>query len=74
MSGKATTLLGILVAAALGIYFKWRLPRRASSGMPKPKSAQSIAGRPVDTDDDGLADIIKRARPALERARELYGH
>ena len=44
------------------------------SSLPKPKSAQSIAGRPVDTDDDGLADIIKRARPALERARELYGH
>jgi Arc/MetJ family transcription regulator len=28
--------------------------------------------RRIDIDDDAAADIIKRARPALERARELY--
>ena len=28
--------------------------------------------RRIDIDDVTAADIIKRARPALERARELY--
>ena len=66
MSGKTTTLLGIAVAAALGIYLKWR---RAASGVLKPKS--SLPGSSIE--DDGLADIIKRVRPALDRARKLYG-
>ena len=69
MSGKTATLLGIAVAAALGIYLKWR---RAASCVLKPKSSL-----PVDRsfiDDDGLADIIKRVRPALDRARKLDGY
>ena len=73
MSGKATALLGIVGAAALGTYFKWRRPRRAPSGVVGSKSSVSIRSpRHIDIDDDAAADIIKRARPALERARELY--
>jgi hypothetical protein len=68
MSGKATALLGIVGAAAVGIYFKWRRPRRASSDVSKPKRGRQR----IELDDDAAADIIKRARPALERARELY--
>jgi Arc/MetJ family transcription regulator len=67
MSGKATALLGIAGAAALGIYFKWQWPRRASDA-PQPKRRRQR----VEIDDDAAADIIKRARPALERARESY--
>jgi hypothetical protein len=73
MSGKTRALLGIASAAALGIYFKSRRPRRAPSGVREPKSSVSIRSpRRIDIDDDAAADIIKRARPALERARELY--
>ena len=73
MSRKATALLGIVGAAALGIYFKCGRPRRARSGVLEPTSSVSIrsTGR-IDIDDDAAADIIKRARPALELARELY--
>lgn len=66
MSGKAIALLGIVGAAALGIYFKWRRPRREPSDGLEPDP------RCIDIDDDTAADIIRRARPALERARELY--
>jgi hypothetical protein len=31
-----------------------------------------LSPRRIDIDDDAAPDIIKRARPALERARELY--
>jgi len=70
MTGKATTLLAIAIAAALGIYLKWRVPRRAASDVLKPKGAP-LADRAF-SDDDGLADIIKRLMPALDRARKLY--
>jgi hypothetical protein len=73
MSGKATALLGIVGAASLGIYFKWRHLRRAPSDVLESKSSASIrSSRRIEIDDDAAADIIKRARPALERARELY--
>ena len=73
MSGKATALLGIVGAAAVGIYFKWRRPRPAPSDVIEPKGSVSFrsSGR-IEIDDDAAADIIKRARPALERARESY--
>ncbi len=75
MSRKATALLGVFGAAALGVYIESRRARRASSGMLEPQSSLSIrnAGH-VDIDDDEAADIIRRARPALERARELYAY
>ena len=75
MSRKATALLGFFGAAALGVYIESRRARRASSGMLEPKSTVSVpnAGR-IDIDDDAAADIIRRARPALERARELYAY
>jgi hypothetical protein len=71
MSGKATALFGIIGAAALGIYFKWRRPGRAPSGVLEPKSSFPRP-RLIEIDDDAAADIIKRARPALERAYQLY--
>ena len=70
MSRKTTALLGIIGAATVGIYFKWRRPLRAPSDVLESKNSETI--RRVDIDDDAAADIIKRARPALERARELY--
>jgi hypothetical protein len=66
MSGKATALLGIIGAAAVGICFQLRRPRQALSDVRKVESQR------IEIDDDAAADIIKRARPALERARELY--
>jgi len=42
MSGKATALLGIVGAAAVGIYFKWRRPRRAPWDVIEPKGSVSF--------------------------------
>jgi hypothetical protein len=66
MSGKATALLGIIGAATVGICFQLRRPRRALSDVCRVESQR------IEIDDDAAADIIKHARPALERARELY--
>ena len=73
MSGKATALFGIIGAAALGIYFKSRRSARVPSGGLEPKvSVFMPRARSIEIDDDAAADIIKRARPALERAYDLY--
>ena len=69
MSRKATALLGIVGAAAVGIYFKWRRSRRVPSDV---RSASTFCSRRIEIDDDAAADIIMRAKPALERARESY--
>jgi hypothetical protein len=75
MSGRVTALLGVVGAAALGIYIKARWSRRGPSDVLGPGSSVPIpsAGR-VDIDDDAAAEIIKRARPELERARGLYAY
>jgi hypothetical protein len=66
MTGKATALCGVIGAAAVGMYFQLRRPRRVLLDVRKVESQR------IDIDDDAAADIIRRARPALERARELY--
>jgi hypothetical protein len=75
MSGRVIALSGAVGAAAVGIYIKWRLARKASSNMVEPQSSVPTR-RPgsIDIDDDAAADIIMRARPELERARELYAY
>jgi len=73
MSGKVTAVLGIVGAATLGIYFKWRHRRRVPSDVLESRSSASLRSpRRIEIDDDAAADIIKRARPSLERARESY--
>jgi hypothetical protein len=75
MSGKATTLLGVLGVAAVGVYIKMRWSSTAPSGISKNKSFGKIDRvRRIDIDDDTAAEIIKRARPQLERAVEVYAH
>ena len=64
MSGRAIALLGAVCVAALGIYIKSRRAGGAASDL-------LHFGR-IEIDDDAAADIIKRARPALDQARELY--
>ena len=76
MSGRATAILGISGAAALGIWIKVRRKRRASSGRLE-RHTSGYRGNlrrlsSIDIDDDTAAEIIKRARPELERARALY--
>jgi hypothetical protein len=75
MSGRtAATLLGVVGAAALGIFINMRRARKARTGiMLEPKSSVRSPGH-VDIDDDAAAEIIKRAKPELERARELYAY
>ena len=72
MSGKLTTLLGIVGITGLGIYFTSRGSRRVPSKVSPKPSMSSGGARSIDIDDDAVAEIIRRARPALERARQLY--
>jgi len=73
MSGKATALLGILGGAALGFYIQKRRTRRAPVEIFDPKRSVCIGrARRIEIDDDTAAEIIRRARPALERAVEVY--
>jgi hypothetical protein len=80
MSGKATALLGIVGAAAVGIYFKWQRPptgavgrRRTPSDVIEPKGSVSFrSSRRIEIDDDAAADIIKAfVRP--QNAGEAVG-
>lgn len=75
MSGRtAATLLGVVGAAALGIFINVRRVRKARTGiMIEPKS--TVRGpEHVNIDDDAAAEIIKLAKPEFERARELYAY
>ena len=72
MSRLLTALLGAVGAAAIGIYIESRRARRAVSDGLEPGSPAAMRGaESIDIDDDTAADIIMRARPALERARAL---
>ena len=73
---RATVILGIFSTVAVSIWIKVRRTRRVRRGK---LEAYSPANRrdpqwlySFDIDDDTAAEIIKRARPALEWARALY--
>jgi hypothetical protein len=77
MSVRTKALLGILGAVAMGVWIKLQRVGRAPTATLEP---QFSASRPdpqwlfsIQIDDDTAAEIIKRARPALERARQSYG-
>jgi hypothetical protein len=75
MSGRtAATLLGFVGAAALGIFIESRRVRKARTGIVlEPKGSVRSPGN-INIDDDKAAEIIKRAKPEFERARELYAY
>lgn len=75
MSGRtAATLLGFVSAAALGIFIESRRVRKARTGiMLEPNNSLPGTGR-INIDDDAAAEIIKRAKPEFDRARELYAY
>ena len=75
MSGRtAATLLGFVGAAAIGIFVESRKARKARDGiMLEPQSSVRGPGR-ITIDDDAAAEIIKRAKPEFERARESYAY
>jgi hypothetical protein len=69
MSGKTTAIVGFSSAAAVTLLVKvWR-DRRTNHTSLEPHDPEY---RHFDIDDDTTAEIIKRARPALVRARALY--
>ena len=70
MNTMLRTVVAVSSVAAVALWVKHRL---------RPKVAEEVDqfgelydnGEPaVDIDDDTAADIIRKARPALERARE----
>jgi len=66
MSSRFATLLGIVGAAALSIWFGKRRHPQASGS-----DGVGSATPPAHIEDDHVADIIRRAQPALERAGRL---
>jgi hypothetical protein len=66
-------MLGVFSAALLGVWIKLRSTRRVPpDDLEPPGPADRRVPQwlySVDIDDDTAAEIIKRARPALERAR-----
>ncbi len=67
----AATLLAFVGAAAIGIFIESRKVRKAHAGiMVEPGSA--LRGPESVSIDDAAAEIIRRAKPEFERARELY--
>lgn len=68
MSRKLAAFLSLVGAAALGAWFHTKTRRRADVAG---KDAGGLLAPDVEIDDDTAAEIIRRARPALERAREI---
>jgi hypothetical protein len=67
MSGRLAALFGIMGAAVLGLWINKTRRTETTPDMYGPE------GLPViDVDDDTAAEIIRRARPALEYARSVY--
>lgn len=74
---RVALLGGVAAAAAVGRWMQMRQRRLGDDvGM---FQAEPDGNMPylnhwasVEVDDDEVAEIIRRARPALERARELY--
>jgi hypothetical protein len=75
MSGKtAATVLGLVGAAAVGIFFKVRKAHKAQSAVVVETESSFRSSDAIDIDDDAAAEIIRRAKPEFERARELYAY
>jgi hypothetical protein len=71
MSGRMAALLGIVGAAAVSAWVQIKRRHHATSWVSSSVGQRSHGLLIVDIDDDTAADIIKRAKPELERAREV---
>jgi hypothetical protein len=71
MSNRILVTCGVIAAAAVGMLFRSRRRDGASlSGSAESEPAGGMLAA-IDVDDDEQAEIISRARPALERAAKL---
>jgi len=70
-----TAIIAAAGLAAVGAWFRKKSRRKALANLEDefgPEFAVEHPARPpVDIDDDQAADIIRRAKPALERARDV---
>ena len=71
MSGRMAALLGIVGAAAVSAWVHIKRRHHATSWVSSSVGHRSHGLLIVDIDDDTAADIIRRAKPELERAREV---
>jgi hypothetical protein len=75
MSGRtAATLMGFVGAAAVCIFIQSRRARKTAIGFLLEPASSGPSPEYIEIDDDAAAEIIKRAKPDLERARELYAY
>ncbi len=59
-------------AAAIGIFIGSRKVRKAYAEIMLEPEGSLRGPESVSIDDDAAAEIIRRAKPEFERARELY--
>lgn len=74
MAGRLAALIGVLGAAALGLWWGGRKPKSglvATQDLALIPASDGASETEINIDDDRAAEIIRRARPALERAREV---
>jgi hypothetical protein len=75
MSNRLLVACGVIAAAAVGIWLKIKRPGSAEFVMDGDNGIEPGANLPqlssVSIDDDEAAEIISRARPALDRAAKL---
>lgn len=75
MSPRIAAALGVVSVAVLGTW--WKAKRKLRELAPVPAAPveeiqeEPASIPPIEIDDDTAAEIIRRARPALERAREI---
>jgi hypothetical protein len=77
MTKRVIAAVGALSAAALGAWLSSKRQHRLASRAIDLDSAPSIANDSqkvfsIEIDDDAAAEIISRARPALERAARVH--
>ena len=71
MSNRILVTCGVIAAAAVGMLFRAKRRNGASlSGSVETEPAGGLLAA-IDVDDDRQAEIISRARPALDRAAKL---
>ena len=75
MTTRVTALIAAAGLAAVGAWFKTKGRRKLLPRLEDEFGAEFALEPPapvqVEIDDDEAAEIIRRARPALERARQV---
>jgi hypothetical protein len=71
MSNRVLIACGVIAAATVGFFVRARRRNGSSSEISNEVELETSRLPTVEIDDDEAAEIISRARPALDRAAKL---